>query len=116
MCVTRFSARAAGGDPKPDRVQQDAYSHEVISAGFWPGNGGFGAASFYCYAAPVPAGLGDKPIQPGIWNAEMGEFLLPCDEVREAADPAGAVMGFLESTYAAAADCAHWDRAALERK
>jgi hypothetical protein len=116
LCVTRFSGRIASGPPKADPVQREAYSHEVISAGFWPGNGGFGQAAIYCYAAPVPAGLGEKSIAPGGWNAAMGEFILPYDEVRRAADPAGAVMEFLEATYSAAADCAGWDRGALERK
>ncbi len=115
LCVTRFSGRVAGGPPKPDRMQAEAYSHEVISCGFWPGNGGFGSAAFYCYAAPVPTGLGEKEIRPGVWNAAMGEFLLPYDEVRSAPDPAAAILAFLESTYSAAADAAHWDRAALDR-
>jgi len=115
LCVTRFSGRVAGGPPKPDRVQAEAYSHEVISCGFWPGNGGFGSAAFYCYAAPVPAGLGEKEIHPGAWNAAMGEFLLPYDEVRSAPDPAAAILAFLASTYSAAADAALWDRAALDR-
>jgi hypothetical protein len=116
LCVTRFSGRVAGGPPKPDRVQAEAYSHEVISCGFWPGNGGFGAAAFYCYAAPVPAGLGDQPVHPGAWNAAMGEFILRYDEVVTAPDPAAAVLEFLASTYAAGADAAQWDRAALDRK
>lgn len=115
LCVTRFSGRLAGGPPKPDRMQAEAYSHEVISCGFWPGNGGFGSAAFYCYAAPVPAGLGEKEIQPGVWNAAMGEFLLPYDAVRATPDPAAAILAFLASTYSAAADSAKWDRAALDR-
>jgi hypothetical protein len=115
LCVTRFSGRVAPGPPRPDPMQQEAYSHEVISAGWWPGNGGYGAAAFYCYAAPVPAGLGDKPIHPGAWDAGLGEFLLRYDEVRSSAAPSKAVFDFLESTYSAAADAAHWDRAALER-
>ena len=115
ICVTRFSGRVAGGPPRPDQMQEEAYSHEVISCGFWPGNGGFGSAAFYCYAAPVPAGLGEKEIQPGTWNSAMGEFLLPYDEVRAAPDPAAAILAFLESTYSAAADAAKWDRAALDR-
>ena len=116
LCVTRFSGRVAGGPPRSDKMQAEAYSHEVISCGFWPGNGGFGSAAFYCYAAPVPDGLGDKEIQPGTWNSALGEFLLPYDEVRATADPAGAILAFLGSTYSAAADAANWDRAALDRK
>ncbi len=96
-------------------MQAEAYSHEVISCGFWPGNGGFGSAAFYCYAAPVPAGLAAKPIRPGAWNAALGEFLLDYEEARNAPDPAATVLEFLRTTYAAAADAAKWDRAALDR-
>jgi hypothetical protein len=115
LCCTRFSGRKAGGEPRPDPVQQESYSHEVISAGWWPGNGGYGAAAFYCYAAPVPEGLAGKPVRPGAWDGALGEFVLKYDEVRGAADPDAAVMGFLETTYVAGADAAAWDRAALER-
>jgi hypothetical protein len=115
LCVTRFSGRPANGPPRPDKIQQEAYSHEVSSAGFWPGNGGLGYAAFYCYAAPVPDGLAEKPVHPGAWNGQIGEFLLPYDEVRAANDPAQAVLDFLQSSYAACADAADWDRAALER-
>ena len=96
-------------------MQQEAYSHEVSSAGWWPGNGGLGYAAFYCYAAPVPDGLAEKPVRPGGWNAGIGEFLLAYDEVRVADDPQRMVLDFLESSYAACADAAGWDRAALER-
>lgn len=115
LCVTRFSGRVAAGPPRPDKMQAEAYSHEVISCGFWTRNGGYGSAAFYCYAAPVPSGLGDKTVQPGHWNAAMGEFLMGYDEVQRAVDPAATVMDFLQATYAAAAECAGWDRAALER-
>jgi hypothetical protein len=115
LCCTRFSGRVASGAPRADRVQQEAYSHEVISAGWWPGNGGYGAASFYCYAAPVPEGMAGKPVRPGAWDAGLGEFVLRYDEVRASASPEDAVMEFLESSYAAGADAAKWDRAALER-
>jgi len=115
LCVTRFSGRVASGPPRADKMQQEAYSHEVISAGWWPGNGGYGKAAFYCYAAPVPEGLAGEPVRPGAWDAALGEFLLGYDQVRKASDPEAAVMGFLESTYAAGADAAKWDRAALER-
>ena len=115
LCVTRFSGRVASGPPKSDRVQAEAYSHEVISCGFWPGNGGFGSAAFYCYAAPVPAGLGDRPVHPGAWDAAMGEFILPYEGARHAPDPAAAILEFLGSTYSAGADAAHWDRDVLDR-
>ena len=115
LCVTRFSGRRAAGEPKPDPIMQEAYSHEVSSCGFWPGNGGLGYPAFYCYAAPVPAGLGDKTVHPGAWNAQLGEFLLPYDEVRTSPDPDRSVLDFLTTSYAACADAAAWDRAALER-
>jgi hypothetical protein len=96
-------------------MQQEAYSHEVISAGWWPGNGGFGKAAFYCYTAPVPEGLAARQVRPGAWDAALGEFILKYDEVQRADDPKGTLMEFLESTYVAGADAAGWDRAALER-
>jgi hypothetical protein len=115
LAVTRFSGRVAGGPPRPDFMQQEAYSHEVISAGWWPGNGGYGAPAFYCYAAPVPEGLAEKVVKPGGWDKGLGEFILRYDGVRGAASPEDELMGFLESTYAAAADAAGWDRVGLER-
>jgi Family of unknown function (DUF5996) len=113
LCVTRFSGRIAAGPPRPDRMQQEAYSHEVISAGWWPGNGGYGQSAFYCYAAPVPEGLSAKPVRPGAWDAALGEFLLNDADVGASAD--ADVMSFLASTYGACADAARWDRVALER-
>ncbi len=115
ICCTRFSGRLCPGPPRPDKMQQEAYSHEVISAGWWPGNGGYGAAAFYCYAAPVPDGLAGKPVRPGAWDSALGEFVLKYDEVAASAAPEDAVMGFLETSYAAGADAAKWDREALER-
>jgi hypothetical protein len=115
LAVTRFNGRLCPGPPRPDPMQQEAYSHEVISAGWWPGNGGYGAAAFYCYAAPVPEGLAEKTVQPGAWDAALGEFILKYDEARGSASPEDAVMSFLETTYAAGADAAGWDRKALER-
>jgi hypothetical protein len=115
LCCTRFSGRVAAGPPRADRVQREAYSHEVISAGWWPGNGGYGAAAFYCYAAPVPDGMAEKPVHPGGWDTALGEFVLKYDEVRAAESPESALMEFLETTYAAGADAAGWDRKALER-
>jgi hypothetical protein len=115
LCCTRFSGRLAAGPPRTDPVQREAYSHEVISAGWWPGNGGYGAAAFYCYAAPVPEGLGGKPVHPGAWDAALGEFILKYEEARASDSPDGALLSFLETTYAAGADAAQWDRKALER-
>jgi Family of unknown function (DUF5996) len=117
LAVTRFSGRVAPPRPGADAIQREAYSHEVISAGFWPGNGGYGAAAFYCYAAPVPEGLAEGRIQPAgaAWDKALGEFIFRYDDVRREEAPEEALMQFLESSYAAAADAAKWDRAALER-
>ena len=121
LALTRFSGRRAplhpGGVPNlPDAVTREAYSHEVSSAGFWPGDARAPAPSFYAYAYPTPPGYAEAEVQPpgARWNAELGEFLLPYEEVRAAADPDGALMAFLQTTYEAAADLAGWDRVALE--
>jgi hypothetical protein len=118
MAVTRFSGRPAPPRPGADSIQREAYSHEVISAGFWPGNGGYGAAAFYCYAAPVPEGLAEAKVRPAAagWDKALGEFILGYDAVRAEASPEKVLMEFLESSYDAAADAAKWDRAALERQ
>src|SRR5271154_5157831 len=118
LAVTRFSGRPAPPRPGADSIQREAYSHEVISAGFWPGNGGYGAASFYCYAAPVPEGLAEAKVRPPAagWDKALGEFIFKYDAVLAEASPEKAVMEFVESAYAAAADAAKWDRAALERR
>jgi hypothetical protein len=123
LAVTRFSGRAAprhpGGVPNlPDAVAREAYSHEVSSAGFWPG-GGLGPvdfAAFYSYAYPAPDGFAQAKVKPSAayFHKELGEFLLPYDEVRAGADPDATLIDFLQSTYAAAADLANWDRASLE--
>jgi hypothetical protein len=121
LAVTRFSGRAApvhpGGFPAlPDTVTREAYSHEVISAGFWPGGGPIEAPAYYCYAYPSPAGLAQAPVEPAAaYYAEAaGEFLLPYDAVRTAADPEAVLRRFLVTTYEAAASRAGWDRASLE--
>ncbi len=121
FAVTRFSGRPAplhpGGFPAlPDAVTQEAYSHEVSSAGFWPGGGGVDHPTFYSYAYPAPDGFGAAPAAPAeaYYHQELGEFVLPYDAVRDAADPDGALLAFLQSTYAAAADLGGWDRAGLE--
>ena len=120
LALTRFSGRPApphpGGVPHlPDAVVREAYSHEVSSAGFWPGGNGVDA-SFYSYAYPEPPGYRDAAVAPraAAYDAKFGEFLLPYEAVRGAADPAGELLSFLQSTYAAAADRGGWDRAALE--
>jgi hypothetical protein len=117
LAVTRFSGKAAPPRPEADKIQREAYSHEVISAGFWPGNGGYGAAAFYCYAAPVPEGLAERKVRPEAagWDKALGEFIFKYDAVLAEASPENALLQFLESAYGAAADAAKWDRAALER-
>ena len=117
LAVTRFSGRRAPERPGADAITREAYSHEVISAGFWPGNGGYGEAAFYCYAAPVPDGLAQAPVRPKAakWDTLLGEFILKYQDLRREPSPGDALMEFLQSTYAAAADAAKWDRASLER-
>jgi hypothetical protein len=122
LAVTRFSGRPApphpGGVPHlPDAVAREAYSHEVSSAGFWPGGGGpVEYAAFYSYAYPAPQGFASAAVRPeqAFFSRELGGFILPYDAVRAASDPEGALMEFLQSTYEAAANLGHWDRAALE--
>jgi hypothetical protein len=117
LAVTRFSGRRASAKENADAITREAYSHEVISAGFWPGNGGYGEAAFYCYAAPSPAGLERMKIRPDAagWDASLGEFILKYDELRREPSPDEALIEFLDSTYNVAADAAQWDRALLER-
>ncbi len=118
LAVTRFSGRRAPERPGADRVTQEAYSHEVISAGFWPGSGAVPEAAFYAYAAPEPAGLRDLvPLPSAVsYQKDMGIFILPYTAVRTASAPVDALLAFLQSTYDAAADLAKWDREALERR
>ena len=117
IAATRFSGRRAPERPGADRITQEAYSHEVISAGFWPGSGTVQEPAFYAYAAPEPAGLRDVTASPGdaYYHPPMSLFILPYAAIRTAASPGDAVLAFLQSTYEAAADLAHWDRASLER-
>jgi hypothetical protein len=117
LAVTRFSGRRAPERPEFGAIMREAYSHEVISAGFWPGNGGFGEAAFYCYAAPVPEGMDQAKVRPvaASYNATLGEFLLKYDDLRAEENPDAALMEFLASTYDAAANLAKWDRGSLDR-
>jgi hypothetical protein len=122
LAVTRFSGRLApphpGGVPHlPDAVAREAYSHEVSSAGFWPGGGGpVDYAAFYSYAYPAPEGFASAAVRPAqaFFSQELGEFLLPYEAVRTAPDPERTLMEFLQTTYNAAADLGRWDRAMLE--
>ncbi len=122
MAVTRFSGRTApphpGGMPNLGNwVAREAYSHEVSSCGFWPGNGGFGKAAFYSYAYPAPPGFADAPLRPAaaVFDSNLQEFILDYDTVRMSDDPDAMLLEFFQSTYDAAANAGRWDRAALER-
>ena len=122
LAVTRFSGRKApqhpGGVPNlPDWVARDAYSHEVSSCGFWPGSGPIQYPAFYSYAYPEQEGFSKTPIKPAsaFYSTDLGEFILPYDEVRNATSPENTLLDFLQTTYEAAANLAKWDRSALER-
>jgi hypothetical protein len=121
LAVTRFSGRRApernDADPILRKIMREAYSHEVISAGWWPGGGVVNDAAFYAYAAPVPDGLAQQKARPekAYYDAQAGEFILTYDQVRRAASPTRTLMDFLQSTYEAAAEVARWDRPALEK-
>ncbi len=122
LAVTRFSGRTApqhpGAPNVPRFVAIEAYSHEVSSAGFWPGGGPVDEPVFYAYAYPEHQGFKDYPIHPqeGFYHKEMGEYLLPYDVVRTAKSPDDVLLSFLQSTYEAAATCGKWDRRTLERQ
>jgi hypothetical protein len=121
LAVTRFSGRTApthpGGIPNlPDRVVQEAYSHEVSSCGFWPGGGAIRYAAFYSYAYPEPPGFSTARVRPdaAFYSPDLREFILPYDVVRVASSPDDTLLEFLQSTYEAAANLGSWDRALLE--
>jgi hypothetical protein len=119
LACTRFSGREAPEHASmaglADRVTRDAYSHEVSSCGFWPGAPDI-EPLFYSYAYPEPPGYAQSPIAPtqASFDSSLGEFVLPYEVMRQSADPDAALLQFLQSTYEAAANCARWDRAALE--
>jgi hypothetical protein len=121
LAVTRFSGRAApphpGAPNVADRVTREAYSGEVSSCGFWPGGAGMEQPVFYSYAYPSPPGFAEAPVRPAaaFFSGAMGEFILPYDEVRQAAEPDETLLAFLQSTYEAAAELGRWDRGRLER-
>ncbi len=122
LAVTRFSGRSAprhpGGIPNlPDWVTQEAYSHEVSSCGFWPGGDDIPYAMFYSYAYPEPPGFPTAPVKPAaaFYHPALREFVLPYDALRQAPAPDAMLLDFLQTSYEAAADLAHWDREALER-
>jgi hypothetical protein len=117
LAVTRFSGRRAPQRKDADPVTREAYSHEVISCGFWPGDRRFKDAAFYAYSAPSPPGLDREPVLPEAahWDHQLGEFILKYDDVRAVPLPDQAVLDFCQSTYEAGAKVARWDRDILER-
>ncbi len=116
LACTRFSGRRAPERPGADKITKDAYSHEEISAGWWPGGGAVDAA-FYAYAAPEPAGFREAGVQPekAFYSTDLGEFILPYEDVRLLADPKAALLQFLETTYDAGAAFGNWNRGALDK-
>jgi hypothetical protein len=117
LAVTRFSGRRAPERPEADRITREAYSHEVSSAGLWPGGGPITGPAFYSYAAPEPSGFAEQRVRPSqaYYDQNFKEFLLKYEDVRKAYSPRDALLEFLQSTYDAAADRGQWDRRALER-
>lgn len=117
LAVTRFSGRRAPERPGADSITREAYSHEVSSAGFWPGGGDIHGPAFYSYAAPEPPGFAQRRVQPAaaFYHPQLKEFLLMYDDVRTADSPKTTLLEFLQSTYEAAAELGNWDRRALER-
>jgi len=117
LAVTRFSGRRAPEREGADPVTREAYSHEVISAGFWPGGGDVKGAAFYAYAAPEPAGFAQAPVRPreAFYDPQLKEFLLMYDDARKSPSPKGTVLDFLQSTYDAGADLGKWNRKELEK-
>jgi hypothetical protein len=117
LALTRFCGRPASLPADVDPITREAYSHEVISCGFWPGDRRFPHAAFYAYAKPAPAGLERERLRPEAarWDDGMGEFLLEYDDVRAASSPEDAILDFCQSAYEAGARLAGWDRQALER-
>ena len=117
LAVTRFSGRPAPARPGADSITREAYSHEVISHGWWPGGGPVNEPAFYAYAAPEPAGLRTAAVQPAAacYNTGLSEFILSYEGVRTSAAPEADLRAFLRTTYDAAATLARWDRDSLER-
>ena len=117
LAVTRFSGRRAPAKPDADVITREAYSHEVISAGFWPGGGAVSEPAFYAYAAPAPEGFSAARVGPAaaFYSTDLGEFLLKYKDVQSAASPRAALLEFLQTTYEAGATLGKWDRKELER-
>ncbi len=117
LAVTRFSGRRAALPKDADAMTREAYSHEVISCGFWPGDRRFSQAAFYSYTIPAPAELKEQSVSPSAayWDTQLGEFILKYEDARAAASPDEAILDFCQSTYEAGARLAHWNREELER-
>lgn len=117
LAVTRFSGLRAPERAGADSITREAYSHEVISCGFWPGDETFKAPAFYAYTVPEPPGLSTAPVRPAtaFYSADTGGFVLKYDDMRNTSSPEQALQEFLQTTYEAGANLAHWDREALER-
>ena len=117
LAATRFSGRRAPERPGADAITREAYSHEVSSAGFWPGGGDIKGAAYYAYAAPEPAGFGQAPVRQAqaYYHPQVKEFFLMYDDLRASASPRATLLDFLQSTYEAAANLAKWDRKELEK-
>jgi len=117
LAATRFSGRRAPERPGADSITREAYSHEVISAGFWPGGGDVKGAAFYAYAAPEPEGFAKSTVRPAeaFYHPQLKEFFLMYDDQRQASSPRGALLEFLESTYKAGAELGKWNRKELEK-
>jgi hypothetical protein len=117
LATTRFSGRRAPARPDADAITREAYSHEVMSVGFWPGTRGAIDAAFYAYAAPEPAGFSAAPVQPAdaFYSPDLKIFIYPYDDARRAPSPEQSVLDFFQTAYDAAADLGAWDRANLER-
>jgi hypothetical protein len=117
LAVTRFSGRRGSLPKGADAMTREAYSHEVSSCGFWPGDRRYKQAAFYSYTMPAPAGFEKEKVRPSAayWDTQLGEFLLKYDDARAADSPEKAILDFCQSTYEAGANLAHWDRKALER-
>jgi hypothetical protein len=118
LAVTRFSGRRAPERPGADPITKEAYSHEVVSHGFWPGSGAITEPSFYSYAVPEPSGFKNASVRPtaAFYSSDFSEFILPYEAVRTSEIPEADLTAFLETTYASAADLAQWNRAELERR
>ncbi len=117
LALTRFSGRRAPAGPGADPITQEAYSHEVISSGWWPGGGEVQSAAYYTYAAPEPSGFSQQTVSPAtaFYHPQLKEFLLMYDDVRQSSSPRTALLDFLQSTYIAGATLGHWNREELER-